>query len=265
MAPSQGVPKRRLNVPDPGRVVGSRNYIKLAVCELRFPIVLEAEPRLPSILQKRLKHAYPRYEATKTITVTSVSPDASEAAPSTELDTRHVFRTRDKGWSFSVGQSSIALETSTYTEWAEFERRLSQILVHASELIESPFYTRIGLRYVNLISSTLYGNELDKWINPALCRPLADHVYGDVEQCVQVVRGWSDNGRYSLRHGLAPGAEESYLVDIDSFCEDDVVETDSVLELVRSLNRVAFRLFHWCLGPAAREHATIEPSRDYAR
>ena len=59
----------KLNPPKVPRVRYVRNVIKTAVCEVKFPIVLDLESKPPTQLQKRLKRSYPFYEVRREISL----------------------------------------------------------------------------------------------------------------------------------------------------------------------------------------------------
>jgi uncharacterized protein (TIGR04255 family) len=246
MMATDAPPRRHLlNVPAVAPAHYERNYIKQAVCELRFPTLYELEgPRPPASFARALRKEYPIDSQAQTYEVTPGALAKSNA---------HVFRSKRQRWSVSLKASAISLETTHYDTFAEFKERLSLVLQAAKEVIDSDFFTRIGLRYINLIEFP--GSDLASWINPALVGPLANGVYGTVSEHSARVVGSTERGGFTMQHGLAPDRESkspAYSLDFDFFAED--VPFADALIVVQSLHDDEFKLFRWGLGPAALQY-----------
>jgi hypothetical protein len=54
-----------LRLPEVERAQFKKNFINTAVCELRFPTILEYETKQPVELQRALRKEYPEYENSK--------------------------------------------------------------------------------------------------------------------------------------------------------------------------------------------------------
>jgi hypothetical protein len=72
-----------LTLPSAERVRFEKNFIKTAVCELRFPALLELEANPPVQLQKALKKDFPHYERQQSVGLTNL-----------EKDVRHLLRSK---------------------------------------------------------------------------------------------------------------------------------------------------------------------------
>ena len=233
--------RRLLNLPPAPRTEFERNFIKTAVCELRFPTLLEFESKPPVELQRRLRKDYPHYERERDV---SVSPGA------VEQEFKHLFRSKKRDWLVSFKSSSIALETTRYRRFEEFADRLAVLLDRSAELIDSDFFTRVGLRYIDEIP--IPEDTIEGWVRPELISPLAAGTYGQVERFIQEVRGSTEVGRFTFRHSAGPpnGQQPTYNLDFD-FHEENV-QADDVLDLVASFNELSFRFFVWAIGEKAR-------------
>jgi uncharacterized protein (TIGR04255 family) len=232
-------------------VVFERNFIKTAVCELRFPTLLEFETQPPVQLQKGLRKDYPYYEPGEMV---DVGPGA------VNRETRYLFKSRKKDWTVSFKSSAIALETTRYTNFEEFLTRFQRLLTKSQPLLDTDFFTRIGLRYVNAIS--IEDDELSGWIRNDLVSSLIEGVYGSVEQFVQEVRGFTDIGRYTFKHGILSTRQTQpkvYNLDFDFYEEN--VHVDQVLPLIEQFNQLNFCFFRWAIGPKALERLGKETPR----
>jgi len=233
----------KLSLPDVQPVEFERNFIKTAVCELRFPTLLEYETKPPTQLQKELRKEFPHYERAQ---VNLVGPGA------VENEVRYLFRSKKKDWVASFKASAVALETSRYTNFEEFAERLERLLTKSKPLLDSDFFTRVGLRYVNEI--VIEDGELSGWISDKLVNPLAEGIYGTVERFFQEVRGFAETGRYTLRHGIVrvdQAERQVYTLDFDFYEED--VQFESVLPMVSEFNKQSFRFFVWAIGPKVHD------------
>lgn len=243
-----------LNLPDVPLVEFERNFIKAVVCELRFPTLLEFETKPPVQLQRELRRDYPHYEPTQSV---SVGPGA------VGHEIRYLFRSRKKDWTVSFRASAIALETANYTNFEEFAARLDSLLTKSQRLLDTDFFTRVGLRYIDEIP--VEDGGLSGWIGDALVAPLTQGVYGTVEHFLQEVRGFTDIGRYTFKHGIRDSARtepQVYYLDFDFYEEN--VQFESVRALVTQFNHQSFRFFRWAIGAKALDRlgkATIKPGR----
>ena len=232
-----------LNLPDVDAVEFDRNFIQTAVCELRFPTLLEFETKPPTQLQKELRKDYPLYEPVQSV---SLGPN------DVEKEVKYLFRSKKRDWLVSFRTFAIALETSHYTNFEEFSGRLESLLAKSMPLIDSDFFTRVGLRYIDEI--LIEDGEISGWIRDELVAPLAQGTYGTVERALQGVRGFARTGSYTFRHGIArseQGGHQIYQLDFDFYQEN--VQTESVLTLVSEFNKESFRFFSWAIGPKARK------------
>jgi uncharacterized protein (TIGR04255 family) len=233
-----------LNVPDVESVRYKRNLIEIAVCELRFPTILELENNPPVKLQAKLRKNYPHYEPQERLKI-----GTTERIPSQHL---YLFRSKKKTWTVSIHSGAISLETTSYTEFEEFYERLMKLLEESKSIIDSDFFTRIGLRYINTIP--IEDGDLNGWINPALVSILTEGPYGQLQKCDTEVRGYTNVGNYTFRHGIKNMKDEKiseYALDFDYYTED--VEYSQVDSLINQFNTINFSFFDWCLGPKSRE------------
>ena len=233
-----------LNLPDVEAVEFERNFIKSAVCELRFPTLLEYEMKPPIQLQKELRKDYPYYEPEQSVQV---------GLEAVGREMRHLFKSRKKDWTVSFRASALALETSHYTNFEEFSERLKRVLTNSQGLLDTDFFTRVGLRYIDEI--LIADDELSGWIREDLVAPLTQGVYGSVERFLQEIRGFTDIGRYTFKHGMVDSGQEvhkRYHLDFDFYEEN--VPFDSVFSMVSQVNQQSFRFFSWAMGPKAQSY-----------
>jgi uncharacterized protein (TIGR04255 family) len=239
--------KALLNVPKVKSVRYERNFITTAVCEFRFPTLLELETSPPTDFQKKIRKDYPFYE-----------PQIIEMGGSERLtrEARYLFRSKDQNWTVSLRSFSLSLETSRYLDFEDFFTRLKILLDTSKEYIDTDFFTRVGLRYLNAIPIT--DNQLEGWICPDLVASLTKGVYGSAEKYSGTIQGYTELGQYSFRHGtkhveLREEKNQSmYILDFDYFSEN--IEIKNVLNTIKGFNEINFSFFNWCLGEKAKAY-----------
>ena len=233
-------PASALTLPDVERLRFQQNFIKTAVCEFRFPALLEFETKPPVQLQKELRKDFPNYERQQV-----------PLPNSQENETRHILRSKKGNWLVSFKSASIALETNKYTDFEDFFEQLEMVVKKSAPLLDTDFFTRVGLRYINEIR--IDDGTLDGWIREELISPIRD-VYGPLDRFVQEVRGLTSSGKYTFRHGIANPEEEKrnlYTIDFDFY--EDNVELDRALPMVSKFNLESLKFFLWVIGPKAKE------------
>jgi uncharacterized protein (TIGR04255 family) len=244
----ESAPTRPLNVPHVPSVTYEHNYIRMAACELRFPELPTIDVGALVSVQAQLRREYPTHERPASV---NIGPGTVESGPA-----RHVFKSKDGQWTINLGVSSVALETHQYTSYERFSDQLKNLIAWTESYRDSDFFTRVGLRYVNVVPLRDASTRITDFVNPALVGPLASGVYGDVSRYVQEIGGPASPGKFLFRHGWTNDAGGSdagvaaYVFDFDFY--EEAVESVGVLELVRQLHRQSFDFFSWALGERAR-------------
>ncbi len=222
----------------------ARNFIRTAVCELRFPTLFEIDQsQPPPSLARALRKEYPMYELQDDLNL-SVGRVAKSRA--------HLFISRKSKWKVTLRSSAISLETSHYDAFPEFQERLALIIDGARKVIDCDFFTRIGLRYINAVP--INGGNICEWIDPSLVGILSAGVYGNIQECFQRVAGVTPPSGYLFQHGLerADTGKENYILDYDFFCEEVLVS--EAIDVIGKLHQQEFAMFSCALGKRAKEY-----------
>ena len=266
MTPVDEAPSRAgLSVPQADKALFAKNFIRQAVCELRFPTLYELEgAKPPPSFAHALRKEYPHQEVVNSISLSNSGPDSAN---------NHLFRSKTKSWTVTLRAAAVVLETNNYSSFQIFKDRLEFVVQAASKVIDSDFFTRVGLRYIN--SVPYERKEIGEWVNPSLVAPLMEGVYGDPLEYAGRVIGTTENGGYILQHGIQtttsrqrgigplgvgqgqnihPSAtiQNEYALDFDLYSED--VELADVMDTVQRLHDLEYSLFNWAIGPAAKKH-----------
>lgn len=232
-----------------------RNFLRQAVCELRFPTLMElGEPRPPASLVTALRKEYPHLELANEVTlgIGGGVPGSNNA---------HIFRSAKLTWTVSLKQSVLTIETTAYTDYAHMKERVLRVVEAASKIIDSDFFTRVGLRYINVIDSGT--DPTDGWINPVLVAPIHSGQFVGVQEYAGKLQLAAPDGGCLLQHGIRfkpPHSGEAvppeYVLDIDTF-RNEVTLSDTGVVL-DAMHAQAFDFFDWAIGPKAREHLSAD-------
>lgn len=226
-----------------------KNYLKQVICELRFPSLLELDPTAMGRFQRATRKVLPWHDA---VTATNVTLGAAGAQETVQ---QHRFQTKKRDWTVIFAPDRIAITTERYVAFGGLQSLLDEVLAPAAEVIDAPFFTRVGLRYLNAIPVVnRLGSPMLQALNPDLVGSLAEGAYGEVSHYVQEVRGRLTNGQYTFRHGLPSGQTNwerlEYMLDFDF--SDEAVETSDLVARLGEFNVQAFSFFMWTLSADLR-------------
>jgi uncharacterized protein (TIGR04255 family) len=257
-------------VPEADRVLYERNPLDEVICQLRFPPILRLDSE-PVVFQEAMRAEYPFYETKPSLRLPQGLPAEFMKIIGSELpgigSKTHDFASRDRVWTLKLNRESLLLSCQTYDRWETFVNRLEAARTEVETEFAPAFYTRIGLRYRNIIRRSLlpesdrnasWKDLLKPWVSGILgsggedlpvmdSRTVCHFVLGDLsEKCI-------------LNYGLAADEktkEPVYVFDADCYIERQTELTD-VPNCLTKLNRYVRNLFHWCISD--RLHFALGP------
>jgi len=175
-----------------------------------------------------------------------------------------IFTEPSQTWQVTVGETSVALETTQYESRDDFCQRAHEVFAAVAQVGPPPVVDRVGLRYVDrLHGATL--EHLDEYVNPRL-RVLHGAVgqgltveYSASDTLIQV----ADDERLKVRSGLLPPGgvfdpvlqplpEPSWVLDLDMFTTQSGFAFDPAV-LNERLRRYAdhiYAFFRWATTDA---------------
>ncbi len=231
----------------------ARNFLQQVVCELRFPTLFDLNNSVPPpLFVKEFRKEYPYHQHQVN--------DVSVNDQSFEQVHVHVFRNRRADYTVSLRSSAVTLECTVYTSFEDFKARLSRLIDVASQIIDSDFFTRVGLRYVNAVPMVLQPDvkdnlrEFSGWLRSDLVQPILEHDMGILAEYWSRIAGMAEFGRYTMNHGIGVHNRtqaQSYILDFDF--SKEAVELSDTLAALDELHKHQFSMFDWSLGPKARE------------
>jgi uncharacterized protein (TIGR04255 family) len=175
------------------RVIYKRNPLDKVTCQLRFPPILKIDSELPANYQERVRDMFPLYSE-KVEVVQDFSnrmgqvfaPDVSSSFRKSESQKHHLFSSGDGIWNLILNRTYISLTTSKYTKWEDFKLKLFAPIQALLEIYKPPFFTRIGLRYIDIFDRSKLGLGNSDWgdlLKPYVLGLLYSPIAKDVRSC----------------------------------------------------------------------------------
>lgn len=259
--------------PESERVIYRINPLERVICQLRFPTILRIETELPAEFQELIRSEYPLFSqkadepgSLPQAFLEELPPEIRSHWLSPSVTKNYEFVSKDEDWKINLTSGFIALTSFRYRRWEEFKDHLVGPFEALRRVYQPTFFTRIGLRYQDVIWRSVlnlrdipWSDLLQPYILGALAAPHIPDENVLVSSQTVVIRLLKDYGQVRIRHGLArrPGSEEiGYIIDSD-FSSEERTEADYVLERLNAFNRRGRRLFRWCITD--RLHQAMEP------
>lgn len=230
---------------------------------MRFPPILRIEAETPVKFQEAIRQDYPLFEE-KREGIPNIPKELLGQVPKelrrllgTPERKAYTFSSLDEQWTISLTREFLALTSNDYIKWETFQEHFINPFEALIREYNPALFTRIGLRYQNVIRPRELGLENTPWselLQPYIAGILAsdsDLVAHSVLDSMQVleVRLQQDYGRVQIRHGFAVDNETDetlYVIDSDFFTEK-LKEKEDVINRLQRFNRRAGRLFRWCI------------------
>ena len=257
--------------PQTERVLYSRSPLTQVICQIRFPSILRIESQAPADFQEKIRHAFPIFERAGGAGAQQIPPEFAQFFSMQEGGTSYVFKTEDESYKFTLSGGSISLTCEAYTRWEAFERNLSTLVQAFVDVYKPSFYSRIGLRYINIISREDLGLEGAPWVD--LLRP---EIVGELSLPQWEARSFearstirvkmsNDAGSIFFQHGLAQAGDGEalvYAIDFD-FYKDTKTEVGDAGTVLEGFHERSGRAFRWCIKEQL--HSALGPQQPDAQ
>lgn len=257
-----------MNLPEFERVIYKRNPLVEVVCQLSFPPILKISHQEPVEFQDMIRFKYPLFETTRVQLPSEISQVVQQLGLPLQSDVAYNFKSEDQRWSLSLTKDFIALTTSSYERYEQFKQRLEEALGIFEAIYKPSFYTRIGLRYQDLIIRSKLGIEDESW-----SKLIAEHIASElhetnfsssIQTIVKSLVLKTEIGQINLNHGLvnvkeAQGSSDeiAYLFDADFYTEQKIEGNKDVWNVLNQFNQSAGRLFRWSITDTL--HNAMQP------
>ena len=242
-----------------------RAPLVMALAQVRFPQCPELidEDHLGQ-LRDRFKARYPILREDKAVGFLVSAGGVVEGPPA-----ERIIRFNDKAetWQVSVGQSFIALITSTYSTRDDFCTRFEEIVTVAADVASPPIFDRVGIRYINRFTGDGLAELGSLIAEPFLGLTSVDltpaSVVQSFTQTILHLLGGEITARWGLLPAgavldpaLAPVDTRSWILDVDVYQErkGDFVAAE-IGRQTRQYADIAYRFFRMAATDNLLRHA----------
>lgn len=257
-------------IPDSPRVVFRKNPLQEVLFQVRFPTILEISANAPVAFQTAIRDQYALYSRTENIGIPQEVVDALSkagvAVPAGSAE--YGFATEDSGRKISLGQDFVAVSEKKYVQWAQFADAVRLALDVLEQTYKPIFYSRVGLRYQDVIDREALGLGDTPWHDLVNVKLLGELGVEEIRESVQKISTVSllsidsvAGGAVRIRHGLKAETESEenntvYVFDADFFTHERSSRND-VEQTLAEFNRLSGNLWRWAI--TQRLHDALEP------
>jgi uncharacterized protein (TIGR04255 family) len=255
--------------PESERLVFEENTLAEVICQLRFPPILSIVSEPPAAFQSAIRASYPLYRKEDPMAqlpsgITNLLGDLPFPRPADTVT--HLFDSEDSKRTVSLASEFVAVTEREYVQWEDMNPEIERAQAALEEVYEPSFYTRVGLRYQDVVRKAELGFADRPWhelLNPAFTGMLgADPVREDVTEirsdCVVRLRP-EEEAYVKVSHGFVEGSErQTYGIDMDFFTTERR-DSASVGDTLDDFHRQAGYLFRWAILPALRDALRPRP------
>ncbi|MBY0612134.1 MAG: TIGR04255 family protein [Beijerinckiaceae bacterium] len=254
-----------MQFPKYDRVIYSTNPLVEVIFQVKFPRIFKIDEQIPVEFQKQMGRNYPFVETRDVVPL--IIPSATENNITRRLV--YDFETEQKDYKITIASEFLSVSTKKYVRWEDFLPHIVAGLAALKNVYSPPFFTRVGLRYVDVISRTRLGIHDCKWSE--LIRISALGLLADPDVPTEDVNELSagtllslgDDRHVAIRSGLGQteetGFEAVFIIDSDFYCELPLKDTNHVISLCSDFNKSAGRAFRWFLNE--KLHQALGPKK----
>lgn len=254
-----------MTFPPSTREVYEQNPLKEVICQLRFPTILEISAENPARFQNKIRDAFPLYEVDQPSLPKELAEIVASlpiSKPTTDSVT-YKFFTADSDKLISLTTDFIAFADTDYIRWECFSEEIKRAQEALEEIYKPAFYTRVGLRYKNVIDRQELEIESKPWkdlLQPSLIGLMGAkdnigmHVH-EIRTEASIQLDDVSGGLATVRHGLGKTGHDNrevYFIDVD-FNTAERTESQDVSNILAGFNRHSGDFFRWAITDELRD------------
>ncbi len=258
-------------IPEVGRVLYRKSPLDQVICQLRFPPLLKIDAEVPAAFQEIIRTDFPNFEETsegkfeQPAGVEGQIPKDIFRQAFQSLGKNYCFSSEDGNWKVNLSRTFIALTSNSYQRWEEFEEKLAEPLKALIEIYSPLHFSRVGLRYVDIIRRSLLGLSDVPWgelLTPALAGLFSStELRGEVRNFDSRYELQLEDGQSIVRLAtklvdMKENGEAAYVIDSD-FSKSGRTEITDTSQLLSDYHHCASCLIQWCISE--RLHNAMEP------
>ena len=257
--------------PETERVIYKKNPLDKVICQLRYPPILKIDSEVPAEFQENIRADFPFYkenfEIQQEITVgirRQLAPEILNQSKKSEMSKNHEFTSQDNIWKINLTRTFLSISASKYRRWEDFFEMFKPSIRALQKVYAPPFFTRIGLRYIDIFDREKLGIPEMNWtelLKPHFLGLLSSEVGPKIKHFENIYEvNLADNSSVVRIAALfvmnRKSKDKCYKVDSDFYCpkRTNLSDYEDKLEF---LHKRATRLIRWIITD--KLHKTMEP------
>jgi uncharacterized protein (TIGR04255 family) len=257
--------------PDAPRVIYDENPLDRVICQVRFPPILGIDANPPADFQEIIRAEFPEFHEKKEPTIAfpskgivDFSQEVFRQALPMEV-TNYEFSSEDGLYTVNLTRTFLALTAKEYKKREQFKEKLNGPLRALIKTYKPAYFSRIGLRYIDVIQRSLLNLDGVPWNE--LLKPHILGLLSSTEIKDEILSGESKyevrldgNSIVRIATNLAKSEqdEECFVVDSDFFCTSKT-KLEDLWERLNFFHDMASRLIQYLIMP--RLHDAMKPER----
>ena len=253
------------------KIIYRKNPLDRVICQLRFPPILKIDTELPVKFQESIRNDFPEFREKEETMLPIPQKDGQEIPlemlrniMSTKIK-NYEFASEDGLWRINLTRTFVALTSLKYERRSQFQQKLETPMRSLIEIYQPAYFSRIGLRYVDIIKRSLLNISNVNWSE--LLKPYILGLLGSEEVCSDVksfeakyeIQLEDNGGTARVTTGLVNWEEKSeqcFMIDTDFFITEKtrIEDAESKLDFFHIR---ASRLIQWLITD--RLHTAMEP------
>lgn len=231
--------------PETKHVQYKNNSLDKVICQLRFPPILKIDTEMPSTFQDKIRKDFPNF---------TENVNSSLSFPEQIIQNKvFSFSSEDNNWKINITRTFIAIVAKEYKSWKEFCHRFENPLTSFINIYQPSFFTRVGLRYIDIFSRKklcLDGKEWKDLISDKFSGLLNDSdIANKVNSFSNAIDiNIDDTSKIMIKTGfvLNKEKEKCFLLDSDFYIQDKVL-TENALAKLDFLHKYSLSLFRFAI------------------
>lgn len=244
------------------RVIYDKNPLREVICQIRFPKLLEIDAEVPARFQAHIGKEYPVLEIRNVLALQLATSEGGKPEFIKHFD----FSTEDGQSKITLTSEFIALSSNNYIEWRDFRAKVVFALsTFLTCYPQTPFFSRIGLRYIDRVSPNRLGFDDVPW--KELISPHFSGVMGEGGFAPDELESFYSNFTWKIseeikaivQFGLTDNQGTSeFFIDADYFSDIKTKATqDGASGVLEKFRPHTYDLFRWSITD--RLHLAMGP------
>lgn len=228
------------------------------ICQVRFPPILRIANEEPVDFQELIRGRYPVIQKKHTFQLQLAEPGNPGESSIEPQPIMFLFTNPDDKGQLALSPGFYAVSTERYVGWDAFMQDLKLAHETVGEIYQPAFSTRIGLRYINRLTTSntqaTTQKELFKLIRKELTATLRGKVWENAAEMFGVVNFTSPAEQMNLRYGYEIiDTVPTFLLDFDVF-EEGRLDLSEVLSRCERYHEEIYHAFRWSITKEALDH-----------